>query len=358
MQLVRFRKLLGIILFGLIVFGLLSHLAGLDKSLSAFRQAKIFYIIMVLLAEFLFYLFIAILNWVILLILGYRLSIVEVFGIAWASAFANRILSVGGVSGVWARFHFLTRRGVTKSAVGITIAIHNIVGLGTLLITFLFGLIYHFHYRGLTSREILASGTLVIGVGILLGVLFYLIANRKKLEKILFFFLRSINSLRARYQKKLWSVENLKSKIDQFYQEIFLLSQNRFKLSTISVLGFLSLGCDLFALYFSFRAVGYSIPLGVMVLGYAVSNYLAGLSMLPGGLGVMEVSLTAIFTGLQIPFSIAVAAVIIYRFFSFWFPIPMGGLAYWRLEKRSAYEGYNFGKNLNHKTKYDTIQWK
>jgi len=333
LHLARVRKLLYLILLGLIVFGLLPNLAGFNKVADALRRAKVFYVITVLLAEFLFYLTTAIFNWTILILLGHRLSLTEVFGIAWASSFANRLLSMGGVSGLWVRYRFFTRRGITNTLVGIVIAIQNLVGMVGLLIAFIFGLMYHFLHRGFTSRETLASGAVIIGVGILLSKCFYLIAHREKLEKILLFFLERLNYLRAKYKKKLWSSHHLQEKLEQFYQEISLVSRNRHKLIAISGLGFLWLGCDLFALHFSFRALGYSVPWGILILGYTVSNYLATISMLPGGLGVMEASLAAIYASLQVPLSIAITAVLIYRFFSFWLPIPVGGLAYWGLER-------------------------
>jgi uncharacterized protein (TIRG00374 family) len=48
--------------------------------------------------------------------------------------------------------------------------------------------------------------------------------------------------------------------------------------------------------------------------------------IMPGGLGIVETTMTAIFRGYGVPGSTAFAVVLVYRFLSFWFPAVMGYL--------------------------------
>jgi uncharacterized protein (TIRG00374 family) len=66
-------------------------------------------------------------------------------------------------------------------------------------------------------------------------------------------------------------------------------------------------------LYAGFVTVHYPIPLSFVVVGFAVGIILSLVSFVPGGLGVMEGSMAAIFASLSVPFETAVVAVLIFR---------------------------------------------
>ena len=69
----------------------------------------------------------------------------------------------------------------------------------------------------------------------------------------------------------------------------------------------------LLILYAAFVSVHYRIPLSFVVVGFAVGIILSLVSFVPGGLGVMEGSMAAIFASLSVPFETAVVAVLIFR---------------------------------------------
>ncbi len=75
-------------------------------------------------------------------------------------------------------------------------------------------------------------------------------------------------------------------------------------------------------------AFGHPIsPIDLMV-AYGLANILAVIPLTPGGLGVVEGVLIPTIVGFGVPLSQASLAVIAYRLFNFWLPIPIGGLAY------------------------------
>jgi hypothetical protein len=69
----------------------------------------------------------------------------------------------------------------------------------------------------------------------------------------------------------------------------------------------------LLILYGAFMAVRYPIPMSFVVVGFAVGIILSLVSFVPGGLGVMEGSMAAIFASLSVPFETAVVAVLLFR---------------------------------------------
>ena len=93
---------------------------------------------------------------------------------------------------------------------------------------------------------------------------------------------------------------------------------------TFGVTGWVAFGL---ALYLSFAAVGVSVPLA-LALFIAPASGLATLLPTPGGLGSSEVALTAtfVFLGVASP-ELAAAAVLLYRFVSYWLVVAVGALA-------------------------------
>lgn len=72
-------------------------------------------------------------------------------------------------------------------------------------------------------------------------------------------------------------------------------------------------------------------PDGILV-AYGLANVLAVIPITPGGLGVVEATLTSLLVGFDTPRGIATLGVIAYRLVNFWLPIPVGGLAYLSLQ--------------------------
>jgi putative heme transporter len=85
---------------------------------------------------------------------------------------------------------------------------------------------------------------------------------------------------------------------------------------------------DCGCLAFSFLAVGSPVPWQGLLLAYCAAQLAVNLPITPGGLGVVEGSLTVAlvaFGGGRAP---TVAAVLLYRVLSFWIPLPTGAACY------------------------------
>lgn len=86
----------------------------------------------------------------------------------------------------------------------------------------------------------------------------------------------------------------------------------------------LNLTFDLLCLRYAFLAAGHGIPFHILLAGYGVPLLLGRASFLPGGIAVVEVTMTALYGGLGVPANIAVVAVLTYRLISFWIPSILG----------------------------------
>ncbi|HET9721850.1 MAG TPA: lysylphosphatidylglycerol synthase transmembrane domain-containing protein [Candidatus Saccharimonadales bacterium] len=77
----------------------------------------------------------------------------------------------------------------------------------------------------------------------------------------------------------------------------------------------------LLCLYGAVRAFGYSIDIAPLVLAYATTFLLTILPLPAGGAGGIEVTLAYMLRLVGVPFTTAVASMLIFRLFVFWLPI-------------------------------------
>jgi uncharacterized membrane protein YbhN (UPF0104 family) len=71
-------------------------------------------------------------------------------------------------------------------------------------------------------------------------------------------------------------------------------------------------------------AVHGSIPWHGILVAYALAQVTASIPITPGGIGVVEGSLTALLVAYGMPTNVALASVLLYRAVSFWGLVPVG----------------------------------
>jgi hypothetical protein len=83
-------------------------------------------------------------------------------------------------------------------------------------------------------------------------------------------------------------------------------------------------------------AFGHRVSPDGLLIAFGLANVLAAIPITPRGLGVLEAVLIPTLIAFGTPRPVAVLGVISYRLFSFWAPIPFGGLAYLTLRTKLA----------------------
>lgn len=85
---------------------------------------------------------------------------------------------------------------------------------------------------------------------------------------------------------------------------------------------------DATALAVFLAAYGHWTRPDALLVAFGLANVAAVLPISPGGLGVMEVTLSAALVGFGVPSSIALLGVVSWRLVNYWLPIPVGAAAY------------------------------
>ena len=84
----------------------------------------------------------------------------------------------------------------------------------------------------------------------------------------------------------------------------------------------------------SLWAFGYTLSFSVLAITYLASNTVGSVVPSPGGIGPVEIALTAGLVTAGVPSGVALSTAIVYRLVTFWIPIPVGWLSLQRLQKK------------------------
>jgi uncharacterized membrane protein YbhN (UPF0104 family) len=115
----------------------------------------------------------------------------------------------------------------------------------------------------------------------------------------------------------------------------------------------LNIGFDMLTLAFLFLAAGHGVNIAVLVAGYGVPQLLGKLTVILGGIGVVEATMVGLYDSLGVPRPIAVVVVLAYRLLSSWLPTLVGIVLVTYFERstadaREVMEGgeHGFGRSI------------
>jgi uncharacterized protein (TIRG00374 family) len=121
-----------------------------------------------------------------------------------------------------------------------------------------------------------------------------------------------------------WPGEDFEVRIEAFVARLTTVTLSGTGLAAVAGWGVANWVLDCGCLALSFVALGVGVPWKGLLLAYGAGQLAANLPITPGGLGVVEGSLTialVAFGGSKVS---TVAVVLLYRILSFWIELPVG----------------------------------
>lgn len=100
----------------------------------------------------------------------------------------------------------------------------------------------------------------------------------------------------------------------------------RIILSTLASMGITA--CYAAVLWAATKSVGIELSIMDIFIAFVVGNTALTVSPTPGGIGAVEIAITGVIISADVPQSIALASVIIFRLISYWLPILPGYIAF------------------------------
>ncbi|HOO54031.1 MAG TPA: lysylphosphatidylglycerol synthase transmembrane domain-containing protein [Methanothrix sp.] len=269
--------------------------------------------------------------------LDYQISLSDVFFIYMSSIFLNNLIPSGSVSGETARLYFLNKIAgnarldsstasvaATRIITAIPFVLGMSLGLGYLVL--------HYEVPSWALTTCFSMIFIMVSVGALfVGICF----SESWLQGM-------VNAVIDRVEWISHRSVNRKFYRDitrQFQQSMMLLRNRNGPLilsSFWAFAGWLSLNLVAFA---AFRSLGVEVPIFAIFAVYSVIMVFQTLPLiLPGGLGVVDILMTALFTAVGVSLHDAAAVTILARVAQLWFHTFLGGIC-------TAYLLRKVGKN-------------
>jgi len=229
-----------------------------------------------------------------------------------STAIANSMPAGPLVSSVYA-FRQYRRRGADNALAGWT--------LGALFVS-----------ASVTLAVVAAAGLAIAGaegagldlIGVTVGVLVAALALG-----VLFVQRRAIvwvvtGTVRTSKRWFRWPRDDVGARIDSIVIRLTTVSLTAKGLCVVAGWGVANWILDCGCLALSFVALGVGVPWKGLLLAYGAGQLAANLPITPGGLGVVEGSLTIALVAFGGSETSTVAAVVLYRILSFWIELPVG----------------------------------
>lgn len=147
------------------------------------------------------------------------------------------------------------------------------------------------------------------------------------------------------FSAKIPLVSSLTSRFEIFYQSTYELMGFR-NLSRAIFIGIIAWFFECYGFYLVFKSFDIEFSLFNATFIYAFSTIAGAMTMLPGGIGATEGSITAMLILFNIPKSFSVASTIIIRICTLWFGVLLGVVALFLTLKR-----FEIAESLGKETK-------
>ncbi len=323
---IRPRKSIALIALGLCAYFLYLYHVGYQGVIGSLRNVDItLFSVAVVLA--LLGVFCDALAWkAIALKFDYRVPIRDIFLIYLSCGFMNNLIPSGSFSGETTRVYFLEKLdgGSRIDQSSATVAATRIITA----IPFFLGTAIGLVYLDLATDAppwALATCSVITLVLLFLNATFFGICFADDwLERIIFTLINYVEKIFHVHVDRM-QCSNI---VDRFHQSMKVLVEHKRTLfiSTFwAVVGWLSMTM---VAVIVFRSMGVSVPLRAVFAVYAVMIFLQMLPIfLPGGVGLVDIVMSTLFTAIGLPMHTAVASTILIRLIQLWMLTAIGGLA-------------------------------
>jgi len=254
---------------------------------------------------------------------GISLGFGESFALSLVSTAANYLLSTGGLSGLALRSYYFSQRHRATWGTAVSISLAQTVVTNLVLCCFLFwGLLTLFFHDDIERASAWAAGVFFLVSFALFVLIVAVVGSKRARERVFGALLTAADRLAAPLGKR---GRALRSRLEEFEIELhegvdFLIARGNRMWGPV-VFIWLDWFLMMATLYAAFLCIGQPVSMGVVVIGFSIGVFLSIVNLIPGGLGIMEGSMAAVFAGLGVPLEAAVVATLLYRLFYYLLPL-------------------------------------
>jgi len=323
------RYLLPLLLGGLAVHLILPQITTLEHSVQVIRGMAAWAVILAVAMQVLSYLGSGFLLRAIVVVVGQRLSIARGTLIITAS-YSIGLVAGGMVGGAAATYRWLRDSDVSAEGALLAGWLPNLFYDAALMVISIFGLLYLLIVHELTSLQVLSFGSILLVLGLVVGVVLWGVRHRPQLTTLA---VRAASHWAA-LRRRPYDPATTQAATARLFSAWDMLRAGGWRGPALGAV--LNTVFDMLTLYFLFVAAGHTVSPGMLLAGYGLPVLLGKAPLLPGGVGIVESTMAALYNGLGVPNAVTVVVVLTYRFLSFWLPTLVGFPLVPYLQRRSG----------------------
>jgi uncharacterized protein (TIRG00374 family) len=312
------RHLFTLIILGLAVHLLIPQFTTLEHSLQVLQQMALWAIILAIIAQIASYLGSGYLLKAIVQLSDHKLTIGKATIIVLAAASLGMV--AGGMVGIAAAtYRWVQKAGVTPETAGLAGIIPGFFNASVLVLVSLIGLVHLLLVHQLTTLQAVSFAFILLLLGGLVGLLIWGFRHRSGLARII----HRLSNRWSDLRKKEYSPEKIDNWLSGLFNSWDVLIKGGWQGPAFGAT--LNLVFDMLTLYFLFMAAGHPVSPGVLLTGYGIPLLIGRVAFfIPGGIGVVESTMVALYDNLGVPDPVSVVVVLAYRILSFWLPFLLG----------------------------------
>lgn len=312
------RYLPTLILTGLAVNLILPQLASLEASLYIIKTMVLWAVLLAALVQGISYLGAGYLINSIAAIVNQSIPILNGVIITLAASSIG-MLAGGPFGNAAATYRWVRKYGVSAEGAGLAGALPTVFNNTILTVLAIAGIFHLLVVHSLSSIQFFAFVLILTLLCLGFAAINWGIRNRASFTLVVV----RIAAYFSRLMHKTYTPAPTESSVSRIFAALEMLGNGGWQRPLIGAVVYTIF--DMLTLYLFFIAAGYPVGPGILVVGYGFPLLLGKMAfLLPGGIGVVESTMAALYTGLGVPSSIAVVVVLSYRVFSFWIPTLIG----------------------------------
>jgi uncharacterized protein (TIRG00374 family) len=312
------RYLIPLVVIGLAVHLLLPQIASLEKSWSVIQQMAFWAVGLAVLAQIASYLGSGFLLQKVIAVSKQEIPLLRSTLIVLGSASIS-LVAGGMVGGSAAMFRWVNQKKGNPTGALLATLFPSLFNDLTLVFVSIAGLVYLIILHDLSKAQLVSFLVVLLFLIAIIGVVLIAVRFRARATSFAIWMAKRLARLRRKKydpEPTILSMNNLFASWDDLRSGGWL---------TPAFGALLNVGFDMLTLYFLFIAAGHEVSPGILLAGYGLPLFLGKMAfILPGGVGVVEGTMAALYASLSVPNPITVVVILGYRLLSFWIPTLIG----------------------------------
>ena len=308
-----------VILFALVIY----YLSSIKKDIKLLGKVDVAWLLLAILGQVCTYFFTALVYQKLLKMfkVDEQLSLWQLFKASIVVLFTDQIIPSGGISGNGFIFGYLSKRNIPSEdsfSVIILQLLTYYTSMEIIIVAGCFLSLFIIHFSQLFI-VVLASG---FGAYLLFALIITFIGKKETVIKLTEKFAR-IKFIRKFINKfsESFSGESLSPEMSKPWA---YFSKHKIIIATILLFHFCVFFADAFTIFALFRGLGITLSFIAAFIGYLLTRIISLLPVSPGSLILYESGMTFFLTKLGAPLGTSIVVTLLYRFLSFWMPMPIG----------------------------------